>query len=421
MLPIENPLAGQFDHLGFIEIYDWLYCLSEFEPGFTPVEACMNAHLKKGLTRVAFSVGRSTVYYHSKNPLITQSGELTDFSKPDAELNENYIRSYNILQQECCFESALSFARKNDMTVYAHLSMARNYSGYGNIFTSKLSLDENNLEVGKNGEKDFSRMCYALRAVRDERKAIIKEVLEMGADGICLDFVRQPPMAQYHPVMVQEFLNKTGIDPLKINLKNNPEQFKAWIEFRAGYLTGFMEEVHTLVRELELRTGRRLEIIARLPDDGFTANMVAGIHIADWCERGLVDTIAVQPLQWIHGIWQHDAAPYVDLGRLTGVKVFGGVNMYPVERGFGQNPVAIAQRILDQYEKGVAGISIYETNDSVLRPELDRLLSVIDNIDDLRALLADREWVEQYPIDGLNVNCGMDNHSGFSRTPLMDL
>lgn len=221
--------------------------------------------------------------------------------------------------------------------------------------------------------------------------------------------------------MTEEFKKTRGVEPAEIHIRDNPGQFKEWIKFRAGYITAFMEDVKAMIRGLETRLGRRIETMVRLPDDGFTANMIAGLDIVEWCERGLVDSVAVHPLQWIHGIWQHDAAPYVDIGRLTGVKVLGGVNMYPVERGFGQNPAAIARRILDQYEKGVAGISMYETNDSVTRPELGRLLPAIHTMDDLRALLADRDWVAAYPLDGFNVNCGMDNHSGFSRTPLMDL
>jgi len=62
-------------------------------------------------------------------------------------------------------------------------------------------------------------------------------------------------------------------------------------------------------------------------------------------------------------------------------------------------------------EAGVAGIALYETNDSVLRPELASLLPAIHSNQDLAALLADRAWVKQWPMDGLDSNCGMDGHS----------
>ena len=166
--------------------------------------------------------------------------------------------------------------------------------------------------------------------------------------------------------MTEEFKKTRGVEPAEIHIRDNPGQFKEWIKFRAGYITAFMEDVKAMIRGLETRLGRRIETMVRLPDDGFTANMIAGLDIVEWCERGLVDSVAVHPLQWIHGIWQHDAAPYVDIGRLTGVKVLGGVNMYPVERGFGQNPAAIARRILINTKRAWR-ISMYETNDSVTR------------------------------------------------------
>ena len=417
---IENPLAGKFDTLGFIEITDWFYYKEAFEEGLSPTEACMKAHLDAGLLRVAFSAGRSTVNYHTKNPLITRYFELYDPSL-SVDLHENYLRIGRLLDEECCLAAALRYGKEHGMTVYGHLCMARNYTGYANVFSSKLALDESLHEVDKTGTRDASRMCYALPAVQEERLAVIEEILRMGCDALCLDFMRQPPMVQYHPAVVEPYIEKTGCDPRKIDSKNEPDAFRDWIRYRADILTGFMKEVRRLVGMLENELGRRIPVMARLPDDGFTANMIAGIDIRRWCETGLVDEIAVHPLQWIHGIWQHDAAPYVDLGRLSGVKVYGGVNGYPVEKGFAQNPVCIAMRILEQYQKGVAGISIYETNDSVLRPELTRLLGCLGDIRDLQALLEDRSWTDAWPVDGLNQNCGMDNHSGFSRTMLQEL
>jgi len=62
-------------------------------------------------------------------------------------------------------------------------------------------------------------------------------------------------------------------------------------------------------------------------------------------------------------------------------------------------------------EAGVAGIALYETNDSVLRPELAPLIQAIHSNQDLAALPAGREWASEWPMDGLDANCGMDGHS----------
>ena len=63
---------------------------------------------------------------------------------------------------------------------------------------------------------------------------------------------------------------------------------------------------------------------------------------------------------------------------------------------------------------GVAAISMYETNDMVLRPELDELLDVVRDYDDPEELLNGKAWLREWPIDRFGANCGMDNSSAFS-------
>ena len=96
------------------------------------------------------------------------------------------------------------------------------------------------------------------------------------------------------------------------------------------------------------------------------------------------------------------------------MKSFGGANTYRVE-GWQFNPVCIAKRIKKHYDDGVAGISLYETNDTVLHEELSPILRSLHRYDDIVALLNDKKWIRKWPVNGLNENCGMDNHSGFSR------
>ena len=413
----------KFESLGIAEIHSWIYTRDIYRPdrdrNEPEAEACMRAHLEAGLKQVAFSVGRSTVKYQTSDPQITQFMELADFSSVRPE----EIEIYNELKKNCIFTTAVNYAHKNDMTIYAFLCMNRHYNKdtYGGAHTSRLARREELQEINKDGSRDTSRLCYAIDDVRKERLAIIKETALIGADGIFLDFVRQPPMLRYHPALTEPYKEMTGKDPKEINVETEPDSFLDWCRYRADVLTDFMRSVKKLLLELELQTGRRIPLLARITDDGLTANMIAGIDIETWCRERIIDTLITHPLQWIHGFWIHDVSPYVDIGRRTGVKVFGGVNTYPVHKGFQFNPVCIAQRIKEQYDAGVAGISLYETNDTVLHSDLDTILKSIYCYDDIVSLLADKKWRDRWPVNGLNANCGMDNHSGSPSEILLGL
>jgi len=304
--------------------------------------------------------------------------------------------------------------------------MNRHYAGgYGNCMTSLLARKPEMREVTKDGRPDGTRLCFGLDDYVEERLAIIGELAGIGVDGICLDFLRQPPIMRYHPVLVNPYVKETGVDPRTLLMNTYPSEqdldmFMQWCQFRARVLTDFLREARRLLREHELAHNCRVPLAVRISDNGFTGNMISGEDVVTWCQDGLVDEVIVHPLQWIHGIWTHDASPYVDLGRRTGIKITGGVNTYKVE-GWAMNPVCVARRIMDQYEAGVAGISLYETNDTVVKPEMNEVLAAIHEYVELKQLLADKSWLAKWPINGLNANCGMDNHSGLSRDLLVDL
>lgn len=421
---MEGTVYGQISYevLGMIEFSDWMYHAAQgLIPGpaqGSQVQACLEAHQRSGITAVTWSLGRSNVEYHSQDPRVTRYGEDSDGTQrpPVCDLFKR------TLDQECFLRSALDFGHRQGLTIIGHLCMNRHYSGQqGNLHTSRLARRAELQERDKEGAVDGSRLCFALPEYREERLAIIQETVALGLDGICLDFVRQPPMVRYHPALTEPYRNLSGINPGQINPAEDMEAFLAWCRYRADVLTGFLREVRWTLRELELAQRRNVPLSVRITDDGFTANLIGGIDIENWCREGLVDGVVAHPLQWIDGIWTHDVRPYVDLGRHTGVKVLGGVNTYPVENGWQMNPVRIALRIQEQYAAGVARISLYETNDAILRPELSVLLQALHNNQDLTALLEDRAWLQQWPLEGLSANCGMDGHSCLRSLPLSKL
>lgn len=414
----------RFEVTGIIEFSDWYYSEAAGEADGCRAKAhhCLQLHLEKGIRDILWSCGRSVVEYQSTDKRITRFGARADRSA----MRPQDIQLADDLAGECPLGGALEFGARHGMSVRAHLCMNRHYGGgYGNCMTSLLARRPEMWEIDRQGSPDKTRLCFALEEYVEERLAIIKEVIALGAGGVCLDFLRQPPMLRYHPALVDAYVKETGADPRALVANKYPshrelEMFMDWCRFRAGMLTGFMRKARRLLREYELANDRRVPLAVRVSDNGLTGNMISGEDVETWCREGLVDEVIIHPLQWIHGLWDHDAAPYVDLGRRTGVRVTGGVNTCRVE-GWQMNPVPVARRIMAQYRKGVAGISLYETNDTVLQPDMAEILAAAHDSDRLAELLADRAWLEKWPVSGLNANCGMDNHSGFSRDVLREL
>lgn len=418
-----------YDVIGIIEYFDWIATRDRLRPernlNISEARACMQMHLDKGIKDVLWSCGRSVVQYHTENEKITRFGAHSEKSS----MNSYSTDFFNELEKECPLRTALEYGHKNGMKVSAHLCMNRHYgAASGNCMTSMLARKPEMWETKKDGSSDETRLCFALDEYREERMAIIKEVLELGVDGICLDFVRQPPMLRYHRIIVEEYKKKSGIDPLEINmtirqtsstLAEETKKFFDWCFYRSQILTGFMREVRKMLREYELKHNRHVALTVRITDDGFTGNLISGIDIETWCRENMIDEIMTQQLQWVRGLWVHDVAPYVQLGRRTGVKVTGGVNTYPVE-GWQLNPVRVAERILEQYNKGVSGISLYETNTTVLQPEMELILDAIHGYESLERLVQNKDWRDMWPVNGFNANCGMDNHSVYC-TPLHEL
>ncbi len=65
--------------------------------------------------------------------------------------------------------------------------------------------------------------------------------------------------------------------------------------------------------------------------------------------------------------------PYVELARAHGVKIHGGANTVP-GKGVKANGRAFLERIARNYDEGVDGIALFQTDTALLDPTLKGLL-----------------------------------------------
>jgi hypothetical protein len=199
------------------------------------------------------------------------------------------------------------------------------------------------------------RMSFAYPEVRQHKIDMIKEVVAYGVDGICIDVLRQPPMALYDLPLVEAFIQETGQDPRQMPGDGTEE----WLKFRCEPFTQFLREARAAMDKL---AGRRLPLMVRTFDQPWR-NMQAGCDVEAWLDEKLVDSILFAPhLPVAEFPPRIGLCDWVSLVRRRAC-VFGQVWRY----GSTRDAEILAGELYDQ---GAQGIAIYESEMAIQRPSL---------------------------------------------------
>lgn len=347
---------------GIAELWEWLYAKQQ-TTGHDSAD-CLQAHLDHGIRHVMWALGRSTLDYHSALPTSTlYAGD----TRPETKVIGESFR------KECSLRAAITFAKQNGMVIYGRLGMNRHYGpALGGALRSKFIADHPEwMERHRGGQVDVTKVSYAVPEYRAERISILLEAAQIGAQGLCLDFCRQPPVARYHPLILDPWLKEGREDPRK--LSTGSKEFLAWAQHRCGFINVFLRELRLQLRQLEQSSNRKIPVLARIPEATLALNLMEGLDVHTWLKEGLVDEIALDPL-WIWDIEYTDTAqPYVELAHAHGVKVHGGINTV-TGKGVKANARAFLERTARNYGEGVDGMALFQTDASLLNPGLKSLL-----------------------------------------------
>ncbi len=398
-----------------IELGCWIAHFPDRWPTGRDAEDCLDAHLACNLRHLVWELGRGYLAYHSDLPGATCLG-----LRPEpAGLTAQQRAVEAMFRSRCQLRAALRHGHDRDCVVYGRLCMNRHY-GPGSPHRSEFATRHPEfLEQRKDGWVDPSRLSFAAEEYRRERVAILVEAARIGCDGLCLDFCRQPPMVRYHPAAVSAWRESAKVDARLLRRRADREAFLAWARFRAGYVTAFLRELKAALDPFRQRYGKPVPVQARIPNDGFEANLIAGLEVEAWCAEGLVDQLALSELRWLEGYDAFDDGPYLELGRRHGLPVYASSNCLPTQYGgwggecnpAGVNPWVLARRALDSLEAGAQGVCLYQTDLGVQWPGLDQVLTHFADPDALRAYVDDATIRERYPVTDAQREYGIDNHS----------
>ena len=400
---------------GVIELGCWIAHVPCFQPTGRDAEECIDAHERCGIRHLVWDLGRSVLVYHSDLPGVTHWWDNAHLA--GHRFHDGAVMAMH--RDRCQLRAALAYGREKEMVVYGRLCMNRHYAP-GTPHRSRFAdLHPEWCEQGKDGWIDPSRLCYAIPEYRQERVAILREAAFIGCDGLCLDFCRQPPAARYHPAFLAGYRQRAGKDARALSLAACREEYLDWCRYRAESVTALLREVKDALDPLRQRYGRPVPVQARIPDDGFEANLIAGFDVETWCREGLVSELALSRLRWLDEYREWSVKPYVALGRETGVPVYAGSNCLPMQAGGwggevnprGVNPVVLARRALQDHQAGAQGLSLYQSDTGVRWPGLAEFLPAFSDPAALRALADAEDLARRHPITPENEEFGIDNHS----------
>lgn len=386
-----------------------------------------------GFGTVGWSIGRSWVEYHSRLPQTTRfpcasyekAQQSRDYSPHDYGRRIHMINEYDALEQ-------VSQTREGCRAqVWPWLAMQRHYGAnrYGGIFSSDFYKRHPEWwRIAKDGS-DSRGLSYYFPRVRKERVDILLEVAERGADGLVVGCDRQVPMLLYNPEMVAAYRKATGVDPRRIDVSAG-RPYRDWVRWRADFFTQVLRDLKAGLAALD----RPVPVAVRIPAAGLFHNLAQGLDVERWCREKLVDQLQLDPLQDLRGQAGQDIRPYLDLGRLYGIRIVagmgasayigaGGTNSWThvaapdgsfnVPRGGAglTNLVSGLKRALGLIKGGADAIDAYETE----------LLAQVDPIRFLVAMYGHRSRLEKFlresnlesvaPVDADNAASGHDNHS----------
>jgi hypothetical protein len=182
------------------------------------------------------------------------SGARSQWGKPVARQARLDYRTWDPL------DLAVQYCRERDVELIVWYTLNEEDHGYIGLLSRFAKDHPQYAWVARDGTVRFTNVSFGYPDVRAHKRAIVRELLDYGVDGLMLDFLRRAGRFRilgeemihfpyfwdddgisqygYEAPIVEAFRAETGEDPFQIS--NADER---WIRFRAEYNTRMLREV----------------------------------------------------------------------------------------------------------------------------------------------------------------------------------
>ena len=132
-------------------------------------------------------------------------------------------------------------------------------------------------------------LSLAYPEVRERYIAVLKEMAELGTDGVHVLFCRSWPFVLYEEIAVGEFIQTHGRDPRKL-----PEDDPDWLAHKGSYVTEYIRAIREMADEVGRLRGRKLGTAYHVMNNLVNCHYF-GLDVKTWVEKGLVDLLIPAP------------------------------------------------------------------------------------------------------------------------------
>ncbi len=286
----QEAVSSKWPLSGFADIPDISVLLDARNPDPKTFAANVWEHAHAGFGRIHWRVdGQCSDFPCSCNTLRYVSAKVHGVYCPHAKAYGRALKRADLLRL------AVAAARKYNVDLWGWMRF-NNYTGnvQSEFFRTHPEFWEEN-EAGSRGRQ----LCLAHPEVRRHKISILVEAARYGLGGLCLGFLRHPPVIQYAPIMREAYAREYGKPPPRdpahpdrahtttLPERGDPEYVRWW-GFRARYLTLFGRELRRALAEAGL-AAVKVAIWVRPNHCLFD-----GIDLDAWLDEGLCDEVITQ-------------------------------------------------------------------------------------------------------------------------------
>lgn len=348
---------------GFADTYDIGYMWGDAaSPTTAPYRAVIAAHKRAGFERIFWRIDGEC------SDFPTAHGTMRPISCFAHNAYEPGAKAYSLmLQRNDLLRAAVNEGQHQGVAIWGWMRFNSYFPGA----RSKFFIDHPEYrDHGEGGSVYDFRLSLAKPQVRRHKIDILVEAASYGLPGLCLGFLRHPPIVCYPPSLVDSYRKTYGCEPPRDltpdcfqHLQTLPEatpQHLQWYRHRAEVMTAFGRELKDALRAAK-REHTRIAIWVRPNHCLFD-----GIDLDMWLREGLCDEVIAGPyagkvkLLAAKAAWRRHVQKHVPL--------IGGI--MPIEPRGQWSKRRVHAQVQRFVREGYDGLCTYESNDAVNNQEM---------------------------------------------------
>ncbi|MBI3985451.1 MAG: hypothetical protein HY343_00900 [Lentisphaerae bacterium] len=324
--------------------------------------------------------GADQANYPSKHGIMFGQ-DLDSFPSPG---DRNFAESAAILAREKINPTRTLIEGAHALGMKVHVGLRPGlwsyYQPHTDYFLSPFYRDHPRWRTLDRDGTPVARMSWAVPEVRKHLLDVLRQAVQLGADGAHLVFNRGFPLVLYEPAFCRQFQQRYGKDPRKLN-ETDPRV----LGLRSEIVTSFLRETRQMLKEEQATRGAggtlALSVCVLGLEEG---NLQYGVDIRRWVKEQLVDEVYI----YKYGFGKCKAE--IDMDFFHRVCIRAGVKVIPVLSIYETVDTTVDKHVreaVELLEKGADGLGVWDAAAEAGKPAWWPMVARLGRKDELRRRL----------------------------------